>query len=455
MTIKLLQRVVADFRNILKRRNYNWEINQLHTYFCFDQSCNLETIQKWWSQFMRNRTNTDAMDIYIHIPFCHSKCSFCPFQSWLYKNNKEVDAYIEYLIEEMKFFEKTFRKIRFQRLLIGGGTPNILNKQQLNKIFINLYNSFSFTKDARKTLECNPEIITEAYIHDLKRLGLNKINFGVQSLNSRPLKINKRNYQTYANVKNAIIFAKRQGFRYISIDLIVGLAGDSLNRFAKTFADIAKLKPANIIVHGLKPPSKKYLSDFLKMSGRQYYMDHYPRMIDAAFKIMRSLSKQYGYLYHPESLNPTRWQWGFVHKDYSDFLPDRVYTGEYTGCGSILGLGINARSHIFRVAEYRQIKQPRHFSPSEKIFEGKILEKKEEMIKFILNHLDRNSNIPRKIFKHLFNENIEEIFPYALYSLKLLKKICRVTDDLIIFSFHKPEEKYIYALFFFREAKLV
>lgn len=448
-----LKSAVVGFRKILYQRDYNWEFNQLHTYFSYNQNWTPEEIKRNWDKFINTKTINEIFDLYIDIPFCRSKCSYCMYQSWIYKNKKQTDDYIDYLIDEMEFFKKTFQRVKFHRLFIGGGTPNILSKVQFNKLFKYLFKYFSFTNNAIKTIECNPDITTKTQLHLFKQFGFNKINLGVQSLNSKCLSVNKRSYQTLKSVENAIRLSKKEGFEYINVDLIVGLAGDTLDDFAKTFVKVTKLEPATIIVHGLKPLSKKYLSDFLKMSHREYYTKYYPKMIPKAFRIMHSLAEQYGYIH--DTLDVARWQWGFRRKDYFG-LPDNTgYMGAYSGCNSILGLGIYSRSHILGLAEYLQIKQPQQFSPSGKIFEGKILEKKEEMIKFILIHLDRNSNIPREEFKRLFNRKVIDVFPYALFALRLLGVIRSINEDFIYFSFPKPEDKYIYTLFFFREARLV
>ncbi|MFH0788470.1 MAG: radical SAM protein [Pseudomonadota bacterium] len=168
----------------------------------------------------------------------------------------------------MRFFSGTFRKARFQQLYLGGGTVNLLNKVQLNKIMTHVYKFFNFIKNTRKSIECNPDIAKESHMRQLRQMGFNRMNFGVQSLTRKALKINNRSYQTYAKVKDAILFAKKHGFTDIGIDLMAGLAGDSLDDFAKSFAKIAKLKPANIIVYVLRPPDKKYLSRLLKISEK-------------------------------------------------------------------------------------------------------------------------------------------------------------------------------------------
>ncbi|MDI6759045.1 MAG: radical SAM protein, partial [Candidatus Omnitrophota bacterium] len=325
-----------------------------------------------------------------------------------------------------------------------GGTPSILTSRQLDKVLTNLFRHFSFYSDSQKTSECNPHSTRGLKLHLLRRFGFNRISFGVQTLNTRVLRIHKRDYYDYKSIKKAIMLAKKIGFKDINIDLIAGLAGDTLEHFARSFSEIAKLDPYNIVVYGLMPPNDNYLREHLKMSRRDYFQKHYPVMIAEALKIMRVLSQRFGYI--ADSFDSSRFHWGFRHKGHLDSDSSQTYSGEYAGC--TFGIGIFSRSHIHSLLEYRQIKQLPRFRPDIEIYEGRKLGRKEAMIKFVINHLDKESKIPQKPFQALFGMRIIDAFPYAIYVLKRLGKI-KISDRYIHLSFNRPQEKYIYALFFY------
>jgi len=446
-TVIDLRKKVIFFKNILKQHGYFYDVNQLHTFFKYFQSYSPVVVKDYWEDFIEYSQNKPVIrniDFYIHIPFCRSKCNYCLFPSWLSKDRRQIDQYVDYLVENMRFFSKTFRQIKFRNLYIGGGTPSILSERQLNKVLTNLFQYFSFCKNSQKTSEGNPHSTKGSKFNLLRRYGFNRVSFGVQTLNIKALKINKRDYQQREEIKRAILLAKKAGFRDINIDLIVGLAGDTLDHFERTFSEMAKLKPYNIVVYGLMPPSDTYLSDYLKMSRESYFTEYYPKMISQAIRIMNSLSRKFGYI--PDSLDRARFHWGFRHKDHIDSYASKTYSGEYAGC--TFGLGTFSRSHIHGLLEYRQIKQPSHFEPTIEIYEGRKLNTKEEMVRFIINQIDQKSKIPRKMFQTIFRARLINVFPYAIQALKQLKKI-RITNDYINFSFRQPEEKYIYALFFF------
>ncbi|MDP1852657.1 MAG: radical SAM protein [Candidatus Omnitrophota bacterium] len=446
--LKILRNEVSYFENILRRRDYFYDINQLHTYSDYNRQISPRLIKDYWAKFIqyaKNKNNPCDIDFYIHIPFCQSKCVYCSYPSQTARDRREIDRYVDYLIENMCFFSDTFSQIKFRNLYVGGGTPSILNSKQLDKVLTNLFRYFSFCGDSQKTAECNPGSTRNSRLSLLKHFGFNRVSFGVQTLNAKVLKIHKRDYQDYASIKKAIGLVKENGFRDISVDLIAGLAGDSPNGFTKSFSEIAKLRPYNIVVYGLMPPNDGYLRKYFKMSRADYFQKHYPSMISRALKIMRVLSRKFGYV--ADSFDPARFHWGFRHKEHLDSSFSQDYSGEYAGC--TFGLGTFSRSYIHGMLEYRQVKQPRHFEFDSKIYEGRILRKKEAMIKFIINHLALESKVPQKIFEAVFGTSIFVAFPYAIYALKRLGKI-KIFDDYICFYFDKPEEKYIYALFFYR-----
>lgn len=453
--LNYLENEVNYFKNILKQRGFFYDINHLHSLlFKYNRFYTPSEIKNYWERFFKfhndNGMIINKIDFYIHIPFCRSKCIYCVYPSWEVKSRKHLNRYIDFLIEEMRFFCKTFSHIKFRNIYMGGGTPSILSSAQLNRLLVNLFKYFSFRTNGQRTSECNPHTVMNTKFDLLRHFGFNSVSFGVQSLNARALRINKREYQEYGSIKKAIILAKRSGFKDINIDLIAGLAGDNPDYFAKSFSLMAQLQPYNIVVYGLMPPNDGYLNDWLGVSREEYFKNYYPKMISKVLRIMKSLSKKFGYI--PDSLDSSGWHWGFRHKDHLSPCATETYSGEYT-TGCTFGLGVFSRSHIHRLLEYRQVSYSGHFDPKSEIFEGRNLNKKEEMVKFIINQIDRESKIPQKKFHAIFGVKLINAFPCALNAIRRLKKI-KIIDDYIDFSLLRPEEKYIFALFFCREMEL-
>jgi len=164
--------------------------------------------------------------LYIHVPFCARKCSYCDFYS-LAGRGTLIAPYVDAIIEE----STRYAKQEFQTLYIGGGTPSLLGPELLEKLILGLRQSFDLSSLIEVTIEANPDSVTPALLKKAKELGINRISIGVQSLNDNELKIAGRIHNSIQAIE-AIKLSKTAGFSSISADLIAGLPGqtwDSLN----------------------------------------------------------------------------------------------------------------------------------------------------------------------------------------------------------------------------------
>ena len=443
-----LRKQVSFFEGLLKQRGFFYDINQLDNFFQYSYWITPAIARKYWDKFIESRQNEmliNEIDSYIHMPYCRSKCAYCMYPSWPIKGKQQLNRYIDYLRDNMLFFKQTFSNVIFRNLYIGGGTPTILNNRQIRRLMSDFFRCFSFRDDSQKTIECNPDSVNKTMFFLLRDFGFNRISFGVQSLNPTVLKINKRNYQTHKNVKESISLAKKAGFRDINVDLLIGLAGDSIDYFSRSFSQVARLRPCNIVVYGLMPQDR-YLTKFLRMNRQEYYTTYYPAIINKALKVVEHLSFKFGYI--PDSLDPSRFCWGFRHKDCNVNYAYSTYSGERSNC--IFGLGVFSRSRAFGLFEYRHLKHSSRFNPDEEIYSARKLSLKEEMMKFIINQIHRKSRISLDHFHNVFNSRLIDSFPYAIYALKRLNKI-KITDKYIRFLFATPEERYIHTLFFVKD----
>ena len=166
--------------------------------------------------------------IYIHIPFCKQKCAYCAFCSFA-KSEDKIDEYIYHLIKEIENFN--YDKVEgIDTIYIGGGTPSLLKNYQLKRIFDTLYKKFKIKKDGEITIECNPNSLTLAKARFYKKLGINRVSLGVQSLDKGNLKLIERLHSPSKALK-AIDILKEGGIENISVDLLIGLK-ESFSSFA-------------------------------------------------------------------------------------------------------------------------------------------------------------------------------------------------------------------------------
>jgi oxygen-independent coproporphyrinogen-3 oxidase len=158
------------------------------------------------------------LSVYIHIPFCQRKCSYCTFISSTPTTN-QIDNYINALIAEITSASTKTTNHIVKTIYIGGGTPSILENHHLTKIFDALKSTFQIDNGAEVTIECNPSSTTPTQLKHWLSLGINRLSIGIQSFNDETLKTLGRNHSVAQAIK-CIQTAHNAGFRNISIDLI-------------------------------------------------------------------------------------------------------------------------------------------------------------------------------------------------------------------------------------------
>ncbi|MCX7727841.1 MAG: radical SAM family heme chaperone HemW [Bacteroidia bacterium] len=158
--------------------------------------------------------------LYIHIPFCHYKCSYCDFHFSVNKKSKDkvIDAIIKEIIERQDYLQSK----ELDTIYFGGGTPSVLSIEEWVKIFHHLSNIYTWNKNTEITVECNPEDVNIGYLLVLKNLGVNRISLGVQSLNDKVLAWMGRKHKV-AHALKSIKDIQQAGIENFSIDLIFGI----------------------------------------------------------------------------------------------------------------------------------------------------------------------------------------------------------------------------------------
>ena len=177
---------------------------------------------------------TNKLGIYVHVPFCESKCAYCDFASFVMPPDIK-EQYFSSLIEEINSSPYKGREV--DTIYIGGGTPSCVKKEYIANVLVALRENFNVTEDAEISMECNPNSVSEDKLGFYEGLGINRISFGVQSLQDDALKEIGRLHNSETALK-AIELAKAAGIKNINADLLIGLPGASED---KLLADTRKL----------------------------------------------------------------------------------------------------------------------------------------------------------------------------------------------------------------------
>ena len=192
---------------------------------------------------------TDALGLYVHIPFCKSKCNYCDFCSYPAIGSSARDGYIERVISEAREYVKG-EKIRVDTLYLGGGTPSLLSPAQAERLLSSLSDIFDISPLAEVTIEANPGTVDGEKVLAYKSLGVNRISLGLQSIHENELKILGR-IHTYDDFLSAYKLVREHGFDNVSIDLMYGIPEQTKDSFRKTLDAVTALEPEHISAYGL------------------------------------------------------------------------------------------------------------------------------------------------------------------------------------------------------------
>ena len=186
--------------------------------------------------------------IYIHIPFCKRKCTYCDFYTEV--SLQFIPQIVDSIVKEIEIRQEYLQKQPVKTIYFGGGTPSVLNKEQFSLIFESIYKHFEVNDDAEITLEANPDDLSAEYLASLQELPFNRISMGIQSFDDEDLKrINRRHSAEEARM--AVRNAQNAGFHNISVDLIYGLPFQSLEAWKRQLEMALGLNVQHISAYGL------------------------------------------------------------------------------------------------------------------------------------------------------------------------------------------------------------
>ena len=199
--------------------------------------------------------------VYIHIPFCKSRCSYCDFATDVFKNEETVERYVNALVKEISNFkfqisnssknQKPKTKNQIDTIYFGGGTPSLLQPKQLEKILNSVYEQFSVDENSEITMEMNPATVTLETLRDYKSLGINRASFGAQTFDDTELKRLGRRH-TAADVRETIELLRKANYENVSFDLIAGLPRQTLKDWGRNLDEALKLNPEHISLYLLE-----------------------------------------------------------------------------------------------------------------------------------------------------------------------------------------------------------
>lgn len=204
---------------------------------------------------IRNREKKERLsmkrelELYIHIPFCMKKCAYCDFLSGP-APRETIDRYVTALVAEIRQYQKLAENYRVTTIFFGGGTPSILSGGQMKEIFDALRDVFEIQADAEITMEANPGTVTKENLQAYRACGINRISFGLQSVDDKELKLLGR-VHTMRQFEESYDLARKAGFQNINVDLISAIPGQTVESWERTLDTVIRMNPEHISAYSL------------------------------------------------------------------------------------------------------------------------------------------------------------------------------------------------------------
>lgn len=272
--------------------------------------------------------NTTLSGVYLHIPFCRSRCSYCDFATEVYQNAESVERYVDALCKEISSPKSKIQNPNaIDSIYFGGGTPSLLTAKQVDRILQTIRNQFSITSDAEITIEINPATITLETVKSYLYSGINRASFGVQTFDDKELKRLGRMH-TALDARETCELLREGGFTNISFDVIAGLPGQSVADWERNLNESLKLQAEHLSLYLLEIEESTPLAKHIR-EGKQPLPDD-----DLA-------AEMYEMMFEKTS------QAGFIQYEISSFcLPDFEgrHNSKYWTMDAVYGFGCSAHS---------------------------------------------------------------------------------------------------------------
>lgn len=186
--------------------------------------------------------------IYLHIPFCKQRCTYCDFYKEIAPEH--IESFVSSILIELAERKTYLKGEEVSTIYFGGGTPSILDFHQFEAIFEVIYSNYKLAKDAEITMEANPDDLTVTYLQTLSPLPFNRLSIGIQSFDDAALKAINRRHNGQQAI-DAVVNARKMGFNNISIDLIYALPGQTIDHWSKQLEQAFALNVEHISAYGL------------------------------------------------------------------------------------------------------------------------------------------------------------------------------------------------------------
>ena len=352
------------------------------------------------------------LGLYIHIPFCRTKCLYCDFCSFVSRDEQQREAYVGALLREIE--ARGTKDYSVDTVYFGGGTPSLLSAEQIGRILGEIKESFNVSPDAEITLECNPMTVSDGdkYFKELRALGVNRLSLGVQSAVDGELKLIGRRH-SFEEAKATFLAARGAGFENISVDLMLGIPSQTFDSLRASANQVIKLAAEHISIYSLQLEEGTPL---YRMRERYSLADD-----DAAadmYELVVKMMKDAGYR----------------HYEISNFARggrESKHNSKYWRLDEYLGLGLAAHSD-FGGKRLENTRDMERYLGGEWLEAESDISNSEREFEFLMLGLRTADGISKSEFLARFGVDFDEKYGKKVEKFKKMGYFCEKGDALAL-----------------------
>ena len=352
------------------------------------------------------------LGLYIHIPFCRTKCLYCDFCSFVSRDEQQREAYVGALLREIE--ARGTKDYSVDTVYFGGGTPSLLSAEQIGRILGEIKESFNVSLDAEITLECNPMTVSDGdkYFKELRALGVNRLSLGVQSAVDGELKLIGRRH-SFEEAKATFLAARGAGFENISVDLMLGIPSQTLDSLRASANQVIKLAAEHISIYSLQLEEGTPL---YRMRERYSLADDDSAadMYELVVKMMKDA--------------------GYRHYEISNFARggrESKHNSKYWRLDEYLGLGLAAHSD-FGGKRLENTRDMERYLGGEWLEAESDISNSEREFEFLMLGLRTADGISKSEFLARFDVDFDEKYGKKVEKFKKMGYFCEKGDALAL-----------------------
>lgn len=220
---------------------------------------------------LKSRPTKEApLGVYVHIPFCRRRCEFCYFKVYTDKNAREIQRYLESVLEELRIYASSpFVERRNPTFIyFGGGTPSYLSSQQLTTLTDHMKENLSWEEAQEVAFECEPGTLTEKKLRVIRNIGVTRLSLGIEHFDDEILQANGRAHLS-KEIFRAYDFARSLDFPQINIDLIAGMVGETPDGWSACVEKALSMEPDSITIYQMELPHNTPISRDMRIRGKR------------------------------------------------------------------------------------------------------------------------------------------------------------------------------------------